>query len=133
MQRTSGARNLKEGQLGAIFAGFLTIPNLFLMILPGIIALKLYPDLETPDLAFPTLAFELMPIGIRGLIMAALIAAIMSSLDSALNSAGTLVTPDFVTPLKPDLGNEEHVLIGKVVTGICMVIGAIYAPPIAGF
>ncbi len=133
VQRTLGAKNLKEGQLGAIFAGFLKIPNLFLMILPGIIALKLYPDLSTPDLAFPTLAFDLMPIGLRGLILAALIAAIMSSLDSALNSAGTLVTLDFVKPLKPDLEEKTYVLIGKVVTGICMVIGAVYAPMIAGF
>ena len=133
VQRTLGAKDLKEGQIGAIFAGFLKIPNLFLMILPGLIALKLYPELETPDLAFPTLAFELMPIGVRGLIMAALIAAIMSSLDSALNSAGTLVTLDFVKPLKPDLDDDSYVKIGKIVTGTCMVIGAIYAPMIAGF
>ena len=133
VQRTLGAKDLKEGQLGAIFAGFLKIPNLFLMILPGLIALKLYPDLETPDLAFPTLAFELMPIGIRGLIMAALIAAIMSSLDSALNSAGTLVTLDFVKPIKPDLDDQTYVKIGRIVTGVCMVIGAVYAPLISGF
>ncbi len=133
VQRTLGADSLKEGQIGALFAGFLKIPNLFLMILPGLIALKLYPDLSTPDLAFPTLAFELMPIGLRGLIMAALIAAIMSSLDSALNSAGTLVTLDFIKPLKPDMDDGTYVKIGKVVTGICMVIGAIYAPLIAGF
>ena len=97
VQRTLGAKDLKEGQIGAIFAGFLKLPNIFLMVLPGVIALKLYPDLETPDLAFPTLAFELMPIGVRGLIMAALIAAIMSSLDSALNSASTLVVKDFAS------------------------------------
>ncbi len=133
VQRTLGAKNLKEGQIGAIFAGFLKIPNLFLMILPGIIALKLYPELETPDLAFPTLAFELMPIGIRGLIMAALIAAIMSSLDSALNSAGTLVVKDFIQPAKPDLSEDTLVKLGRIVTGIAMVIGAIYAPLIAGF
>ena len=55
VQRTLGAKaRCKEGQVGAIFAGFLKIPNIFLMILPGLIALKLYPDLETPDLAFPT-------------------------------------------------------------------------------
>lgn len=133
VQRTLGAKNLKEGQIGAIFAGFLKLPNLFLMILPGLIALKLYPDLETPDLAFPTLAFELMPIGLRGLIMAALIAAIMSSLDSALNSAGTLVVKDFIEPLKPDLSEDTLVKIGRIVTGIAMVIGAVYAPMIAGF
>ncbi|SDY34786.1 solute:Na+ symporter, SSS family [Citreimonas salinaria] len=99
VQRTLGAKDLREGQIGALFAGFLKIPNLFLMILPGLIALKLYPDLETPDLAFPTLAFDLMPIGVRGLIIAALIAAIMSSLDSAMNSASTLVVKDFVEPI----------------------------------
>ncbi|MHA6345375.1 sodium:solute symporter [Roseivivax sp. CAU 1761] len=133
VQRTLAAKDLREGQIGALFAGFLKLPNLFLMILPGIIALKLYPDLETPDLAFPTLAFDLMPIGIRGLIMAALIAAIMSSLDSALNSASTLVVKDFVEPLKPDLSEPKLVGIGKVVTGLVMVFGAIYSPFIGSF
>src|SRR6056297_1618142 len=132
VQRTLGAKNLKEGQIGALFAGFLKLPNLFLMILPGLIALKLYPELETPDLAFPTLAFELMPIGIRGLLMAALIAAIMSSLDSALNSASTLVVKDFVVPIW-DVDEKRQVWLGRVVTGVVMVFGAIYAPSIAGF
>lgn len=132
VQRTLGAKDLKEGQIGALFAGFLKLPNLFLMILPGLIALKLYPDLETPDLAFPTLAFELMPIGMRGLIMAALIAAIMSSLDSALNSASTLVVKDFVEPIW-NVSEERQVWLGRIVTGVVMVFGAIYAPSIAGF
>ncbi|WP_299046376.1 sodium:solute symporter [uncultured Tateyamaria sp.] len=132
VQRTLGAKNLKEGQIGALFAGFLKLPNLFLMILPGLIALKLYPGLETPDLAFPTLAFELMPIGLRGLIMAALIAAIMSSLDSAMNSASTLVVKDFVEPIW-DVSEERQVWLGRVVTGVVMVFGALYAPSIAGF
>ncbi|AHM05103.1 hypothetical protein roselon_02805 [Roseibacterium elongatum DSM 19469] len=132
VQRTLGAKNLKEGQIGALFAGFLKLPNIFLMIIPGVIALKLYPELETPDLAFPTLAFELMPIGVRGLIMAALIAAIMSSLDSAMNSASTLVVKDFVEPIW-DVSEERQVWLGRIVTGIVMVFGAIYAPSIAGF
>ena len=132
VQRTLGAKNLKEGQVGALFAGFLKLPNLFLMILPGLIALKLYPDLETPDLAFPTLAFELMPVGVRGLIMAALIAAIMSSLDSALNSASTLVVKDFIEPIWK-IEEDRQVWLGRVVTGVVMVFGAIYAPSIAGF
>lgn len=133
VQRTLGAKSLRQGQVGALFAGFLKLPNIFLMILPGLIALKLYPDLETPDLAFPTLAFELMPIGIRGLVMAALIAAIMSSLDSALNSAATLVVKDFWQPLKPDTPEERQVWIGRVVTGVVMVFGAVYAPLIGSF
>jgi len=132
VQRTLGAKNLKEGQVGALFAGFLKLPNLFLMILPGLIALKLYPELETPDLAFPTLAFELMPIGIRGLLMAALIAAIMSSLDSALNSASTLVVKDFVEPIWK-IDEDRQVWLGRLVTGLVMIFGAVYAPSIAGF
>jgi SSS family solute:Na+ symporter len=132
VQRTLGAKDLKQGQVGALFAGFLKLPNLFLMIIPGIIALKLYPELETPDLAFPALAFELMPIGLRGLIMAALIAAIMSSLDSALNSASTLVIKDFVEPIW-DVNEDRQVWLGRIVTGIVMIFGAVYAPSVASF
>ncbi|WP_424930989.1 sodium:solute symporter [Amaricoccus macauensis] len=133
VQRTLGARTLRQGQVGALFAGFLKLPNIFLMVLPGLIALKLYPDLETPDLAFPTLAFELMPIGLRGLILAALIAAIMSSLDSAMNSASTLVVKDFWKPLKPETSEAQQVRLGRIVTGIVMVFGALYAPFIGSF
>jgi SSS family solute:Na+ symporter len=133
VQRTLGAKNLRQGQVGALFAGFLKLPNLFLLILPGLIALQLYPDLETPDLAFPTLAFELMLVGIRGLIMTALIAAIMSSLDSAMNSASTLFVKDFWEPLKPDTSEAQQVWIGRLVTGFVMIFGAIYAPMIGNF
>jgi SSS family solute:Na+ symporter len=133
VQRTLGAKTLRQGQVGALFAGFLKLPNIFLMVLPGLIALQLYPDLETPDLAFPTLAFELMPVGVRGLIMAALIAAIMSSLDSAMNSASTLFVKDFWQPLKPETSEEQQVWIGRVVTGAVMVFGAVYAPSIGSF
>ncbi|MGF1551335.1 MAG: sodium/solute symporter [Paracoccaceae bacterium] len=133
VQRTLGARNLREGRRGALFAGFLKIPNLFVLILPGLIAIQLYPDLDNPDLAFPSLAFDMLPIGLRGLIAAALIAAIMSSLDSALNAAGTLVVKDFVVPLKPDITERGQLRLGRLVTGIAMVVGALYAPLIAGF
>ncbi|MEX0606633.1 MAG: sodium/solute symporter, partial [Halofilum sp. (in: g-proteobacteria)] len=133
VQRTLGSRNLSEGRKGAVFAGFLKLPNLFLMVMPGLIAFVLYPNLETPDLAFPSLAFDLLPIGLRGLIAAALIAAIMSSLDSALNAASTLVTMDFVKPARPQTSERALVAIGRVVTGIAMVIGAVYAPAISSF
>ncbi|XBQ17039.1 MAG: sodium/solute symporter [Oceanicaulis sp.] len=133
VQRTLGAKSLDEGRKGALLAGGLKLLNLFLMIIPGLIAFQLYPDLETADLAFPSLAFDLLPIGLRGLIMTALIAALMSSLDSALNAAGTLVTMDFVKPAKPNLSDETLTKIGRVVTGIAMIVAAVYAPLIAGF
>jgi SSS family solute:Na+ symporter len=133
VQRALGARNLDQGRKGAIFAGFLKLPNLFLMIVPGIFAISLYPDLEKADLVFPTLAFDLLPIGLRGIVMAALIAAIMSSLDSALNAASTLFTMDFVRHFRPKTQDKTLVRIGRVTTGAVMVFGAIYAPSIASF
>ncbi len=133
VQRTLGADNLDQGRKGALWAGFLKLPNIFIMIVPGVIALLLYPNLDNPDLVFPTLAFDLLPIGLRGLVMAALIAAIMSSLDSALNAASSLVTMDFIKGLRPDTGQQALVRIGRITTGVIMIIGAIYAPSIAGF
>ena len=133
VQRTLGARDLREGRRGAVFAGFLKVPNLFIMVVPGLIALVLYPNLDNPDLAFPMLAFDLLPIGLRGLVAAALIAAIMSSLDSALNAASTLATMDFVKPMRPRTSDRALVAIGRVVTGVAMIVGAVYAPSIAGF
>ena len=133
VQRTLGAKDLDEGRKGALFAGLLKLPNIFIMVLPGLIALQLYPNLSNPDLAFPALAFDLLPVGLRGLIMAALIAAIMSSLDSAFNAVSSMVTMDFVKPLRPDLSQINLVKIGRVFTGVAMVIVAVYAPLIANF
>ena len=133
VQRTLGAKDLDQGRRGALFAGFLKLPNLFILVLPGLIALQLYPDLDSPDLAFPSLAFDMLPIGLRGLMAAALIAAIMSSLDSALNAAGTLVVRDFMLPWKPHMTENAQVRWGRIVTGIAMVVGAVYAPMIASF
>jgi len=78
VQRVLGAKNLDHGRWGAIFAGFLKLPILFIMVLPGVMAILLYPDLQSPDMVFPTLIVDLMPTGIKGIILAALIAAITS-------------------------------------------------------
>jgi SSS family solute:Na+ symporter len=133
VQRTLGARDLDQGRKGALFAGLLKIPNLFLMILPGVFAILLFPDLDNPDMVFPTLAAELLPVGFRGLILTALIAAIMSSLDSALNAASTLVSIDFVKEAKPDIDDDALVFVGRSFTALAMVVGAIYAPMIRSF
>ncbi|MFC6384480.1 hypothetical protein ACFP47_10505, partial [Nesterenkonia lacusekhoensis] len=81
------ARNLDHGRWGALFARAMQLPFLVLLIFPGILARDVFPDLEYPDLAWPSLIFEYMPVGVRGLIVAALLAALMSSLDSVLNGA----------------------------------------------
>lgn len=133
VQRTLGAGSLDQGRKGALFAGLLKLPNLLIMIVPGAFAALLYPALESPDMAFPVLAFDLLPVGVRGLVVTAIIAAIMSSLDSALNAASTVVTMDFVREVRPDLSQETLVVLGRVITGVFMVIAAVYSPLITRF
>jgi SSS family solute:Na+ symporter len=124
---------LDHGRWGAIFAGFLKIPLLFLMILPGTMALVLYPNLENPDLVFPTLAFDLLPVGIRGVILAAVVAAITSTVDSVLNSASTLVTMDFVQTFRPNTSQRGLVFAGRVATVGALIFAVLWAPQIGRF
>jgi len=139
VQRTLAARDLHHGRWGALFAGLLKLPILFIMVLPGIFGRLLYPAAENPalarnpDLLFPTLMFDLLPVGVRGLIIAALVAAIMSSVDSTLNSASTLVTMDFIKKLKPDTSNRRLVVAGRIVTFVFMTLAVLWAPMIVRF
>lgn len=133
VQRALAAASLEQGRRGALFGGLLKLPNLFLMILPGMIAFALYPDLPEPDLAFPTLAFEMLPAGLRGLALTALIAAVMSSLDSALNALASLVTLDLVRPARPHWSGRRLLAIGRLTTAVATVLAAVYAPLIAEF
>ena len=131
VQRVLGARDLQQARWGALFAGFLKLPVLFIMVFPGLMARLLYPDLERPDLVFPTLIAELLPWGIRGLVLAGLLAAIMSSIDSTLNSASTLVTMDFVRRLRPKATEQQLVVIGRITTLLVMVFSALWVPVVA--
>ncbi|QXD16599.1 sodium:solute symporter [Rhodocaloribacter litoris] len=143
VQRTLGAKDLNHGRWGALFAGLLKLPIIFIMVLPGIFARLIYtpearPEIaarlaENADLLFPTLMFDLLPVGIRGLVITALIAAIMSSVDSTLNSASTLVTMDFVKKLRPDASNHTLVVVGRVVTFTFMTLAILWAPQILRF
>ena len=138
VQRVLGARSVDHGRRGAIFAGLLKLPTLFIMVLPGIFALHLYPELSamedfTPDMVFPVLLFDLLPVGLRGIILIALIAAIMSSIDSTLNSASTLVTMDFAKQIRPDWDQPQLVLAGRITTFLFMIIAAAWAPVITRF
>ena len=133
VQRALAARTLDDARKGALFGGLLKLPNLFLMVMPGMVALALYPGLENPDAAFPTLAFELLPVGLRGLVLTALIAAIMSSLDSAINAAASLVTLDLVRSLRPRASGETLLWIGRLCSGLLIAIAALYAPLILRF
>ncbi len=139
VQRTLGAKDLNHGRWGALFAGLLKLPIIFIMVLPGIFGRLLYPPAEFPmlaqnsDLIFPTLMFDLLPVGIRGLIITALVAAIMSSVDSTLNSASTLVTMDFLKKIKPEMPNHSLVIAGRIVTFAFMTLAILWAPQIIKF
>jgi len=132
-QRVLTAKNLNHGRWGVLFAGFLKLSILFIMVFPGLIARILYPDLPNQDLAYPTLVFNLLPIGVLGLVLAGLIAAIMSTIDSTLNSASSLVTMDFVHKLRPEMNNKQLMSIGRLVTFIFMLLAVLWAPQIANF
>jgi SSS family solute:Na+ symporter len=121
-----------HGRWGMLFAGALKLPMVFLMILPGLLAIPLFPNLDNPDLAFPTLVFDLLPPGVRGIVLAALIAAIMSSLDSVLNSVSTLVTVDFVETFA-DFDERTQVRIGRIATVVFTILAIVWAPQIQNF
>ena len=133
VQRVLSARNLDHARWGALFAGALKLPVLFVMVFPGVMARYIFPDLESQDLVYPTLVFNLLPVGLLGLVLAGLIAALMSSIDSTLNSASTLVTMDFVNKLKPGLSSEQLMWVGRGVTFLFMLLAVLWAPQIERF
>lgn len=133
VQRVLGAKDLKNAQWGALLGGGLKLIPLFTMVLPGAMAIILLPDLPNADMVFPSLVSTVLPVGITGLVLAGLIAAIMSSVDSTLNSASTLVVHDFVLHRKPDTTPKQIGRYGRITTLILMAIAVAWAPQIANF
>lgn len=133
VQRLLSARDTNHARWGGLLAAALKVPVIFIMVLPGTFARVLYPDLENPDLVYPTMMFDLLPYGIRGLVLTGFIAAIMSSIDSTLNSASTLVTMDFVQKFRPKLDRKELMRVGRIATFVFMVLAAAWAPQIQHF
>jgi SSS family solute:Na+ symporter len=133
VQRVLGARSVAHARRGALLAGLLKLPVLFLMVLPGVMASVFLPGLEQGDQVFPALIGALLPTGLVGLVLAALVAALMSSIDSTLNSAATLVTLDFVKPLRPQLTSRQTAWIGRAAILVFMVLAALVAPVIGSF
>lgn len=132
-QRVLAAKNVDHARWGAMLGGFLKLVPLFLMVLPGAMAISVLPGIDNPDKVFPTLISEILPIGVVGLVLAGLISAIMSSVDSTLNSASTLIVVDFVKPLKPGVTPQQIATYGRVTTVILMALAAIWAPMISQF
>lgn len=128
VQRVLSAKSVQHGRHGVLFAALLKLPVLFIMVFPGTMARVLYPDLPQPDLVYPTLIFDLLPTGLLGLVVAGLLAALMSSIDSTLNSASTLVTMDFVHKFKPNLNQKQLMNVGRLTAFIFMLAAALWAP-----
>jgi len=133
VQRVLGARSIADARRGALLAGLLKLPVLFLMVLPGVMASIFLPGLEQGDQVFPALIGTLLPPGLAGLVLAALVAALMSSIDSTLNSAATLVTLDFIKPTWPQITPRQTAWIGRIAIVVFMLLSALIAPAIGGF
>src|SRR6267142_1106201 len=129
VQRVLSARDEGHAKAGTIFAGFLKILPVFMLVLPGIIAFALFPDqVKKPDYAYPTLVLNLLPVGLVGLVMAALLAAVMGAMSSVFNSASTLVTLDFYKKIRPESSEKQLVTFGRVATGGMVLLGLLWVP-----
>src|SRR5207247_9172585 len=110
-------------------ACFLEILRVFMLVIPGIIAYALFREqLKTPDFAYPTLVLNLLPVGLVGLVMAALLAAVMGAMSSVFNSASTLVTLDFYNKIRPQASEGQLVNFGRIATGIMVLLGLLWVP-----
>ena len=116
VQRVLGARTQMDAQRGPLFAGLFKITPVFIMVFPGVLGYVLFRDIIGADSnqTLPVLIIQLIPTGIRGLISAALLAALMSTIAAALNSTGTLVAVDIIKRLKPEISDEKQVRIGRL-------------------
>ena len=133
VQRMLSAKNIDHARWGALFAGLLKLPVLFLIVLPGTCALLLFPKLPRPDLVYPNLILRVLPAGLVGLVVAGFVAATMVSIASMLNSASTLITMDVVKQLKPGLSDSQVVRIGRMSTLALLAVAVAWAPQLQLF
>lgn len=131
IQRALAAKDLAEAQKGIVFAAFLKILMPIIVVLPGIAAVLVLPDLSQPDQAYPQL-MNLMPSGIKGLIFAALVAAILSSLASMTNSVATIFTMDIYRQLKANATEQHYVRVGRLSGVLALALALITAKPLLG-
>jgi SSS family solute:Na+ symporter len=136
VQRVLSARDEGHAKAGTIFAGFLKVLPVFLLVVPGLIAFALYPQLFTTvngqvtngNIAFPSLIVNLLPTGVVGLMIAALLAALMGAMSSVFNSASTMVTLDFYKKIRPAASETQLVLFGRIATGGMVLLGLLWVP-----
>ena len=150
VQRILGAKNDKEARRGTIFAGFLKLTPVFLFIIPGMICFALAKSGLNPEIhkelfdangqlireraqaAFPLLVTHVLPVGVRGIVVAGLLAALMSALAGVFNASSSLFTMDFYSKLRPKATQAQLVKIGRVATVVMVIIGLLWIPVIQG-
>ncbi|XP_065268039.1 sodium/mannose cotransporter SLC5A10 [Emys orbicularis] len=145
VQRSLSAKNLSHAKAGSILASYLKMLPLGVIIMPGMISRVLYPDAVScvdPDecvrvcgsevgcsnIAYPKLVVELMPSGLRGLMIAVMMAALMSSLTSVFNSSSTLFTMDIWKKIRRNAKERELLLVGRIVTVVLVAISVVWIP-----
>lgn len=148
VQRILSSKDINHGRWGALFAGLLKLPVILIMVIPGTLAFLIFRDADIAyqtlngpcnDLAnctnytYPSLLFELLPQGLLGLVVAGLLAAMMSSISATFNSASTLITMDFVNKLKPNMTSKELVRTGQIATLVLVILASLWAPQIDKF
>ena len=131
IQRALAAKDIAEAQKGIAFAAYLKLLVPFFVVVPGIAAAVLFTDLERADQAYPSL-MNLMPAGLKGLVFAALFAAIVSSLASMCNSVSTIFTMDIYSQFKRDQKESHYVMVGRVVSIGALLIAMLCAKPLLG-
>ncbi|PIQ24399.1 sodium transporter [bacterium (Candidatus Blackallbacteria) CG17_big_fil_post_rev_8_21_14_2_50_48_46] len=127
VQRTLAAKNISEAQKATLTAGFLKLLPVFILVLPGMAGHVLYPQVK-PDEIYVTLVHNLLPTGIKGLVVAGLLAALMSSLSSVFNSSSTLVVMDFYHHWRPQASEKELVRAGQASTLVLVGVGLLWLP-----
>lgn len=133
VQRILAARDVEAASRGAVIAALLKLLPIFLMTVPGALATVLLPDLTHADQAFPAMVTTFAPVGLAGLIIAGLVAALMSTISSTLNSSATLLTLDFVQPRRPQWTPRQLAWTGRIATVCIALLAAAWAPMIQHF
>lgn len=131
IQRALAAKSLQEAHKGIAFAAFLKLLMPIIVVLPGLAAVVLYPNLSAPDQAYPSM-MQLMPEGLKGLVFAALVAAIVSSISSMTNSISTIFTMDIYTRIKPHSSQSHYVKVGRIASLSALVLALLVAKPLLG-
>ncbi len=128
VQRCLGARTEWDARMGVVFAGFMKVLLPLLVVVPGIIAFRLYPGLVDKDLAFPKLVHDLLPVGLSGIVMAGLASGMLSHISSVLNSCSTVFTMDIYKPLLPGGKSEEHLVrVGRWSGFVILLVATVLA------